>query len=1124
MSAADHNLTGMSSAASGPGDDARADVAAGAAPQTPYQSGAHMRDVATRLAQSLKLLNVGVFDVDFVTGDVFWSDEHFRLLGLEPGSMVPTKDSFFDLIHPDDRQRNRETMERAVAGHGALDDTHRVVRPDGSIRWMRGTGVVRRDADGQPIGLMGLTIDVTEPMQAGRARLESNRRLAGTLAALGAGVWEIDAVNGTAFWSDDAYRLYGLEPGSIPATFPNFLSLVHPDDRQSVVTALETGIAADETVEVEHRLPLKDGVRWLRHIGVAQRDDSGNALSVWGITLDVTERHEAQQAELRARARAQRLGEAQAELSRVLAAAATTDDAIPRVLDVFGRQLEWDAAEAWLVDETSDVMRHAHAWGRDGLDITQAVAESRAMVIRKGVGFVGHVWDTGEPIWESDLWPRLTAIVRKNAAVQLGLRTAFAVPIRRRDAIVGCVSFYSQQSKEPDTDVMNIFGSLGSQLGEFMERVAAVDAMRESERRVRDMINTALDAVIAVDDRGVIVEWNPQAEQMFGWSLEEVAGRPFNEIIVPESSRHVHRRGLHEGMASIMNRRLELEALHRDGRTFPIEISVSELRPALPNRPDVPPRQGASFSAFIRDISERRQAEQALRQAKEQAEATARARSEFLAVMSHEIRTPLNGVIGMISLLLKTDLSPAQREQLLTARRSADVLLAVTNDALDFSKIEAGRLVVEQTPFDLDQLLDDVIGTVRPQVAQGVDLAVVSHGYRPGAVLGDPTRLRQVLVNLVGNAAKFTRHGSVHLRVESSAAQDDGAIPFRFVVEDTGISIPADKHSDIFEAFAQAESSTTRRFGGTGLGLPIAKQLAQLMGGALRLVDSTSAGSVFELALALKPATLARTKSAGHVALSVNGHVLVVDDNQVNRDIASAMLRHAGCTVDVATGGADALAKIGATPYDLVFMDCQMPDMDGYETTRTLRRLGHGAEALPVVAMTAAALAEDRERSLAAGMNDHLSKPVLEDALLTVLARWLPHTSIPAPDLETESAEDTRQTPLFNLQTVRRTREIMDEIPGSWDAMVTSFVSHGDQMLERLAVAVTETRLEEVRRQAHNMKGTAAMIGALRLSAWSADLEEAAQEGRTMMCSRLVPKLREEFDAVTHALQHNAFD
>jgi CheY-like chemotaxis protein/HPt (histidine-containing phosphotransfer) domain-containing protein len=415
---------------------------------------------------------------------------------------------------------------------------------------------------------------------------------------------------------------------------------------------------------------------------------------------------------------------------------------------------------------------------------------------------------------------------------------------------------------------------------------------------------------------------------------------------------------------------------------------------------------------------------------------------------------------------------------------------------------------------------------VRPQAAPDVQLAVVAGGDRPGAVLGDPTRLRQILVNLAGNAVKFTRHGHVHLRVEAGAPQPDGSIPFRFIVEDTGIGIPADKHQDIFEAFSQAESSTTRRFGGTGLGLPIARQLAQLMNGSLHLVDSSSRGSVFELRLPLKPATLPRAPVAGQASLRVSGHVLVVDDNRVNLDIASAMLRYAGCTVDVAPGGQAAIDAVARQPYDLVFMDCQMPGMDGYEAAARLRSLGYSADRLPIVALTAGALAEDRARSLDAGMNDHLAKPLLEDPLLAVLARWLPHTH--APERDGDAAvpavqEPADQPPLFNMETVRRTREIMDEIPGSWDAMVASFVTHGTQMMEKLTAAVADARTKDVRQHAHNMKGTAAMIGALRLSSWAADLEQAAQDDRTMLCVQLMPRLRAEFEAVSRALSSHDF-
>jgi CheY-like chemotaxis protein/HPt (histidine-containing phosphotransfer) domain-containing protein len=299
------------------------------------------------------------------------------------------------------------------------------------------------------------------------------------------------------------------------------------------------------------------------------------------------------------------------------------------------------------------------------------------------------------------------------------------------------------------------------------------------------------------------------------------------------------------------------------------------------------------------------------------------------------------------------------------------------------------------------------------------------------------------------------------------------------------------------------------------------------MGGTLLLAESSSAGSVFELRLHLRPATLPRVPVAGQASLRVSGHVLVVDDNRVNRDIASAMLRYAGCTVDVASGGQEAIEAVEHRAYDLVFMDCQMPGMDGYEATSRLRSLGYGSSRLPIVALTAGALAEDRARSLEAGMNDHLSKPLLEDPLLAVLARWLPHAAVAVPKLRADAAATAQaadQPPLFNMETVRRTRELMEEIPGSWEAMVASFITYGTQLIERLTDAVGDARTGEVRQQAHNMKGTAAMIGALRLSSWAADLEQAAQDERMMMCVQLMPRLRAEFDAVARALSSNEFD
>ncbi len=1086
-----------------------------------------------RLAQTVKQLHAGIFEIDLRTGQTFWSDENFRLLGVEPGTVEPGAETFLSLIHPEDRARNAESMRKAIAGEGPLDDTHRIVRPDGTIRWMRGTGVVVRDGTGTAIGLSGITFDVTEQMTAEMAHRESADRLSRTLDALHAGVWEVDLATNKAYWSDENFRVLGLEPGSVEPSLDAFLALMHPEDQVGALMGLREGTHGERLPELEHRVMLPDGrTRWVGHVGAVIRNESGTPTKIWGISLDITDRKEAQFSARRARERAERRSEAQASLSRTLVGAKTVEDAIPAVLDSFGNLLDWDLGEVWLSDP-DERLRLAAAWCRQGFDARDFESQSRGLAFERGSGIPGMVWERGEALWIPDVQEHPN-FQRKSIAAGAGLHTTFSVPILRRNGVVGIIQFFSRDIRQPDREILNMFGSLGSQLGEFMERVEATAALRASERQMRDVIDTALDAVIAIDDHGVILDWNPQAERIFGWTIEEVTGRLLEDTIIPESYREAHRLGMQrylmDGVGQVLNQRIELEALRRDGTQFPVEVSIAVLHPWHEPRAAAGRAGGArpTFSAFVRDISDRRRAEHALRQAKEQAEATARARSEFLAVMSHEIRTPLNGVIGMLNLLLKTEVTQPQRDQLQTALRSADILLSVTNDALDFSKIEAGRLVIEHTPFDLQQLITDVLGTVRPQVAPGVELSAGSSDGCPGAVFGDPTRVRQILVNLVGNAVKFTRAGHVWLRVEADPMRADGAIPLRFTVEDTGIGIPPDKHTAIFEAFAQAESSTTRRFGGTGLGLPIARNLAQLMDGTLRLVTSSQAGSVFELALALHPTTAPRPKKAGQSTVTVSGHVLVVDDNQINRQIASAMLRHAGCTVDVVPGGAEALEQIAHTRYDLVFMDCQMPGIDGYDTTRALRGRGFTSERLPVIAMTAAALAEDRERSLAAGMNDHLSKPVLEDALLEVLARWLPHGSAsPAPseepDAEVEAAIPESSAPLFDLETVRRTRELMDEIPGSWDSLVESFVSHGEETLTRLTAALADARSDDVKRIAHNMKGSSAMIGAVRLAAWCADLEQAAAARRTMLSGQLALRIREEFDIVSRALAAGDF-
>ncbi len=525
--------------------------------------------------------------------------------------------------------------------------------------------------------------------------------------------------------------------------------------------------------------------------------------------------------------------------------------------------------------------------------------------------------------------------------------------------------------------------SLGAFADIAMERFSLAETSRKSVDRFKSLLESAPDAMVIIDQTGRIVLVNRQAALLFGYAAGDLVGQPV-EVLIPQRFAHTHA-GHRANFAAeprtrSMGQGWELYALRADGTEVPVEISLSPIDGD----------EGPLVSAAIRDITERKQRADELALALARAQEASLLKSTFLANMSHEIRTPMNGVMGMVGLLLDTDLNAEQRDYIETMADSAEALLAILGDILDLSKIEAGKLTLEDAHFDLRTAINAAIvpQALRAQ-SDGVDLTVAFDPALPEVVRGDRLRLRQVISNLVTNAVKFTHAGDVAVHVRP----DERGIYVEVV--DTGIGITTEQQATLFQPFMQGDASTTRRYGGTGLGLAICQELVELMGGEIGFASQPGVGSTFWFRVPLTEvprdrfAGMVKPDSAG--SASGSGRVLVVEDNAVNRKVAVAYLDRLGYTADTAEDGVEALEAMSVRRYDVVLLDCQMPRMDGYETASTVR-LREKDRHTPIVAMTASAMPSDRERCLSAGMDDYLSKPLDRDLLSDAMRRW---TAVP---------------------------------------------------------------------------------------------------------------------------------
>ncbi|MFG6515475.1 response regulator [Sulfitobacter sp. TB366] len=643
----------------------------------------------------------------------------------------------------------------------------------------------------------------------------------------------------------------------------------------------------------------------------------------------------------------------------------------------------------------------------------------------------------------------------------------------------------------------------------YLGRLNAQNVKRRAEavdagKRMNIITDTALDAVLVSDAEGRILVFNAAAEQIFGYNADYAIGKELGELIVPDHHLEAHNIGMQRlrdgGARHVVGKgRIKLEAKRATGELFPVEFAIQSAQT----------EDGEIFIAFLRDISHRMQAERDLVEARDRALAGEKAKTDFLATMSHEIRTPLNGLLGNLTLLQDTKLTPRQNRYVKNMETSGKLLMSHISDVLDITKYDAGKLVLRPVPMNLSDLLRDIVDNQSgAALANNTTLTWGWSGPSVDWILSDRERLQHILMNIIGNAVKFTINGQVSIEAEVQETEA-GEPLLQIIVSDTGIGMDSALQVQIFDDFMTGDSSYDRSVGGTGLGLGIAQRFAKALGGTITVESEKNVGSSFAISLPITPiappATKAPSKHHEHSDKPID--ILLVEDNEINRSVAREMLEAVGHTVTEAHNGQIAVELAKTHRFDLILMDISMPVMDGRHATREIRAGGACANA-PIVALTANAMAEEQEAFLQDGMDEVLTKPLNRSAMINVIA------ALAQPEEQSNPVQQETST-LVSRSYLDDLRETLGEAPV--EKLLLRYVSEMETALAYLKDHKQHSA-EEVSQLAHRIAGSSAALGAVEMHATLVEIEKAAKTDDPSILEDHIAKLQSIWGATQEQL------